>query len=171
MRTCTVPNCTNSHLAKGLCAKHYMRMRYNGTLELRAGRRERNGLLEFDGQALTIAQWAKQLDLSYRALIRRLQRWSLDQALTTPLHKRVPRLSPDGHNKFCTNCHIIKSVGLFYVRRSHNSIDGLQAHCIECCKALATARRRADPERAASYVRKHFAMLREKAAKYDDLCK
>lgn len=34
MRTCTVAGCNREHVAKGLCSRHWQRMRNNGTLEV-----------------------------------------------------------------------------------------------------------------------------------------
>jgi hypothetical protein len=52
-----------------------------------------NVVLEFQGESKTATEWAKDLNISYYALIKRISdyKWSVERALTTPLQKRTKR--------------------------------------------------------------------------------
>ena len=51
--------------------------------------RRNNVFLEFDGDRLTVAQWAEKVGFKYSTLKERLVRgWSVEKALTTPLIER-----------------------------------------------------------------------------------
>jgi len=43
--------------------------------------------IEFNGQKLTVSQWAKQLNINYNTLLNRINtyKWSIEKSLTTPL--------------------------------------------------------------------------------------
>lgn len=60
-----------------------------GTDEQQANNTRSNHLLTFNGKTQTIAQWAREVDLSYACLISRINRlgWSDNKALTTPVGK------------------------------------------------------------------------------------
>ena len=58
----------------------------------------RNRLLAFENEILTVAQWARKLDLPYSIIIGRLHRnWSVERTLTEPVKlSTVPMVKPPG---------------------------------------------------------------------------
>lgn len=43
----------------------------------------------FDGKTLTLAQWARETNIPYRALAKRIYRgWSIEKAINTPMHSK-----------------------------------------------------------------------------------
>lgn len=62
--------------------------------------RRTNRVLELDGRAMLITDWAKELDLTVQALIGRINRgWPLEQALTMPAEQRGRRKARAGMMK------------------------------------------------------------------------
>lgn len=53
--------------------------------------RRTNRVIELDGRAQLLTEWAAELDLTPQALIGRLRSWPLEQALTTPAMQRGRR--------------------------------------------------------------------------------
>ena len=52
--------------------------------------RRNNRVLEYDDKSMTVAQWARYLDINYKVLNARINRfkWSIEKALTTPVKRR-----------------------------------------------------------------------------------
>lgn len=49
----------------------------------------RNRYIEYQGESLTLSQWARRLGMSPETLYKRLQRWPIDQAFNNPKYGRV----------------------------------------------------------------------------------
>ena len=47
----------------------------------------------FNGETLTVAEWAERIGVNRQTLIVRLRRWPIERALTEPLHSRMSRNS------------------------------------------------------------------------------
>lgn len=55
-----------------------------------ANNRRNNRLLEYRGEALTVAEWARRLDASKSGLLHRLKSgWSIEEALTKPFDRSL----------------------------------------------------------------------------------
>jgi hypothetical protein len=53
-----------------------------------ARNRRNNLMIEFNGEAKPVAQWAEELGIERKALEMRLRSWSIDRAFTTPYKPR-----------------------------------------------------------------------------------
>lgn len=90
-RKCKV--CDRKHSSKGFCETHYNRykigqidkdgMKLRELLSFETGTRKRKSV-EFKGQSLSIIEWAKLIGIDRASLEKRLRKWTLEKALTTP---------------------------------------------------------------------------------------
>lgn len=55
-----------------------------------ANNKRNNHIVTYQGKSLTLAEWAKELNISYTALKQRINKlgWSIERALTTPVRKK-----------------------------------------------------------------------------------
>ena len=55
-----------------------------------ANNKRNNHVVTYQGKSFTLAEWAKELNISYTALKQRINKlgWSIEQALTTPVRKK-----------------------------------------------------------------------------------
>lgn len=61
------------------------------TMAEQGSNRRDNRKYTYDGKTMTIAEWARELNISHAALTKRLNRWSVGRALSEPLHKEFIR--------------------------------------------------------------------------------
>ena len=63
------------------------------THKTQGNNRSTNVVVEFDGGSKTVQQWADSLGISHESMDKRLKSdlWSLEEALTTPMHGRKPK--------------------------------------------------------------------------------
>jgi len=54
------------------------------TMKSQCRNKRDNVFIEFNNKTLCIADWAKKIGISYSAMRKRLQKWSVEKALTTP---------------------------------------------------------------------------------------
>jgi hypothetical protein len=66
--------------------------------QIRNSRRAR--YITFAGRTLTLMDWAKEVGIDYTALIRRIDRWGVERALTTPVETKFR----NGNAKVRTAC-------------------------------------------------------------------
>lgn len=60
-----------------------------------ANNKRNNRVIQFSGKAMSMAMWAREINLSYHTLQRRLGTgWSVERALTVPARKTVTNSSP-----------------------------------------------------------------------------
>lgn len=48
----------------------------------------RNRYITFNGETLCISEWAERIDIGHAALMKRINRWGVERALTTPKQAR-----------------------------------------------------------------------------------
>lgn len=54
---------------------------------VQANNKRNNVMLEFNGRTMTVSEWAREMNINYKALHRRLHAgWTVERALTEPLH-------------------------------------------------------------------------------------
>lgn len=46
-----------------------------------------NAIYSFNGETLTLAQWSEKLGICYKTLQKRIEKWGIEKAFTTPLRK------------------------------------------------------------------------------------
>lgn len=131
IRTCSIPFCTAKHVGKGLCAKHYMRLRNNGTLELRNNRHEHHRLITFNDVTKTINEWAADVGICYNAMANRLRHWSLENALTSKSNQRSSLIGRT--HKTCSDCKIEKPLDAYHFKTG----TVRQGKCKECVRIYA----------------------------------
>jgi len=51
--------------------------------------RRNNRRIEFNGETMTLSQWADKTGIGYSALENRLKHWPIDRALTEPVRKQA----------------------------------------------------------------------------------
>lgn len=44
--------------------------------------------ITFDGKTMCVTEWAAEIGIDYTALIRRIQKWGIERALTTPVNAK-----------------------------------------------------------------------------------
>jgi hypothetical protein len=54
-----------------------------GTPVQQGNNKRNNRFIEFEGNRLTLAQWARRLEITPQGLAARLKSWSIEKALTT----------------------------------------------------------------------------------------
>lgn len=90
-RKCKI--CEEKHSSLGFCQVHYNRYKIgqidiNGhkirELHVKDGEYVNRKSIEFNGEKLYLNEWAERLGIGRKTLDKRLQRWSLEKALTTP---------------------------------------------------------------------------------------
>lgn len=59
------------------------------TYKVQANNKRNNRFIEYNGKRQTIAQWAEELGMEYTSLLYRLSRFSIEDALTTPIARRA----------------------------------------------------------------------------------
>jgi hypothetical protein len=94
--------CGGKYFSKGFCQMHYGRYKIGQIdidgKELRKlepnkmnGEKAPIKIIEFNGEKLSIQECAKKVGIGYRAMQKRLQKWGVEKALTTPITKSAIR--------------------------------------------------------------------------------
>ena len=87
VKLCTVDGCGKKHFGRGYCVFHHTAFRAYGDPLYR-----KRKPIEFNGQAKTISEWARELDIDPSSLSQRLRGgWPVERALTEPRGKFGPR--------------------------------------------------------------------------------
>jgi len=119
-------------------------------------------LLEYQGETLTIAEWARRAGLSPGALWGRLDRgWSVERALTTPARQAAPRPekrgSANSRKTHCPQGHPYDEANTFYVRN--------QRQCKACRRAYGAAHYQARREEICRKARERYHSAKEQTAR------
>lgn len=78
-RLCSIEGCGRKHVARGFCQSHYGRFRIYGD----PGVDKSRPLIEFNGLAKSITDWAKEMDITATSLSERIRAgWPIERALT-----------------------------------------------------------------------------------------
>lgn len=97
--------CGGDYFGKGFCLTHYNRFKIRqiningqeirplGVFD-RAGKRFPRKLIEFNGEKLSIAECAARIGINDGSMAKRLRKWSVEKALSTP------RVDSAGHRRY-----------------------------------------------------------------------
>ena len=85
MSNCAIPGCPHEAVAKGLCAKHYMRLRRAGDpmAKLQAGRKAQSDDPELAAIRREVLALREEV-ATWRRIWRRAKRWRLNPRSTRP---------------------------------------------------------------------------------------